>query len=29
MSDSSDDNDIDEENMVPIKTVVIGESSNK
>ena len=29
MSDSSDDNDIDEEDMVPIKTVVIGESSNK
>ena len=29
MSDSSDDNDIDEENVVPIKTVVIGESSNK
>ena len=29
MSDSSDDNDIDEENMVPIKTVVIGESSKK
>lgn len=29
MSDGSDDCDVDEENMIPIKTVVIGESSKK